>query len=104
MNINQRALEAIRGSEITGTNLANLFERMATGITTVGSPGGLLILSYIDPINMPKEGELVPTLTLALKPFTLRSPALGIGTLVTGGPENDPVGEKGELGSPGKSE
>jgi len=75
MEINQQALDAIRGSAITGENLAQLFEKMAAGIETVRSPGGLLILSYIDPKSMPAEGELVPTLTLALKPFTLRQPA-----------------------------
>lgn len=74
MVINQKALNTIRGSAITGPNLADLFEKMAKGVETVGSPGGLLILSYIDPVNMPKEGELVPTITLALKPFTLRQP------------------------------
>lgn len=75
MKINQQALNAIRGSAITGENLAQLFEKMAAGVETVGSPGGLLILSYIDPKSMPAEDELVPTLTLALKPFTLRQPA-----------------------------
>ncbi len=94
MKINQQALEAIRRSKITGENLAKLFERMAAGISTVGSPGGLLILSYIDSKSMPTEGELVPTITVALKPFTLRpSP-----------PETGSVGEKGELGPPGESE
>lgn len=74
MNVNQKALEAIRHSGITGARLANLLEQMATGTEAVGSPGGLLILSYIDPANMPKEGELAPTITLALKPFTTRPP------------------------------
>ncbi len=72
MKINQQSLDAIRGSEITGENLANLFEKMAAGIESVDSPSGLLILSYIDPKIMPAEGELIPTLTLALKPFTLK--------------------------------
>ena len=72
MKINQQTLKAIRDSAITGGNLADLFEKMATGIETVDSPGGLVILSYIDPTKMPTEGELVPTLTLALKPFHLK--------------------------------
>lgn len=74
MNINQKALKAIRDSGISGPRLADLFEKMSVGTKAVGSPGGLLILSYIDPVNMPKEGELVPTITLALKPFTTRPP------------------------------
>jgi len=74
MEINQQALDAICGSAINGPNLAALFKKMAAGIETVDSPSGLLILSYIDPKSLPEEGELVPTLTLALKPFTLRQP------------------------------
>lgn len=74
MTINQKALRAIRDSAIDGPNLGNLFEKMSAGTEAVGSSGGLLILSYIDPASMPKEGELVPTITLALKPFTTRLP------------------------------
>ena len=87
MLINPKALNAICGSPISGPQLADLFARMATGIETVGSPGGLLILSYVDPANMPEEGELVPTITLALKPFTTRPPVPKPPT---------PIGEKGE--------
>jgi len=74
MKINQKALDAIRGSAISGPPLADLFEKMSAGTEAVGSPGGLMILSYIDPANLPEEGELVPTITLALKPFTTRPP------------------------------
>ena len=76
MLINQHALEAIRGAALTGKNLAELFEKMAGGVEVVASPGGLLILNYMDPQNLPAEGELVPTITLALKPFTLKRPAV----------------------------
>jgi len=72
--IHQKALEAIRNAALTGENFALLFERMATGLAGVASPGGLLVLNYLDPNQMPEEGELVPTITLALKPFTLRQP------------------------------
>jgi len=94
MDINFLALEAIRCSQITGARLAGVFEKMATGTKAVGSSGGLLILSYIDPANMPKEGELVPTVTLALKPFTTRLPQ----------PEPEPEGESGPPGIGSSSE
>ena len=74
MQINQHALEAIRNAALTGENLASLFEKMAGGTDAVGAPGGLLILNYLDPDNLPVEGEFVPTITLALKPFTRRRP------------------------------
>ncbi len=76
MAINQHALESIRNAAITGKNFAGLFEKMASDIEIVGSPGGLFILNYMDPENLPTEGELVPTITLALKPFTLKQPAI----------------------------
>lgn len=72
--INSHALEAIRTSQITGPNLADLFEKMTNGTLAVGSSGGLLILNYLNPDQLPSEGELVPTITLALKPFTTRKP------------------------------
>lgn len=99
MKINQQALEAIRDSAITGPNLAALFKKMAAGVETVGSPGGLLILSYIDPQSMPAEGELVPTLTLALKPFTLRRP-VELAPEEPEGPEGHLTGEPKELEPP----
>lgn len=74
MPINQHALKAIRGAALTGENLAGLFERMADSTEMVAAPAGLLILNYIDPRNLPAEGELVPTITLALKPFTKGRP------------------------------
>lgn len=76
MAINQYALESIRSAALTGENLAGLFEKMASGVGVVDSPGGLLILNYMDPQNLPAEGELVPTITLALKPFTLKWPTI----------------------------
>ena len=76
MPINQHALEAIRRAALTGENFAGLFEKMAGSVEIATSSGGLLILNYIDPQNLPAEGELVPTITLALKPFTLRQPAV----------------------------
>ena len=72
MNISQVALNAIRESQLSGPNVAALFERMAENVTVISSQGGLLILSYLPPEVLPPEGELVPTITLALKPFSMR--------------------------------
>lgn len=74
MKINQYALDAIRDAELTGENIAGLFEKMANAVDAVTAPGGLLVLNYMDPNNLPAEGEFVPTITLGLKPFTLRPP------------------------------
>jgi len=68
MKINKFAIEAIRNADFTGENVAALFEKMAIG--AMDSTGSLLILSYVDPDRLPEEGELVPTITFALKPFS----------------------------------
>jgi hypothetical protein len=73
--INQHALDAIRTAALTGPNIAAQFERMAVGAQGVGSSGGMFILSYLDPEQLPEEGELVPVITLSLKPFTTRRQA-----------------------------
>lgn len=75
MAINQHALEAIRTAALTGPNLAAQFERMAVGAQGVGSSGGMFILNYLDPDQLPEEGELIPVITLSLKPFTTRRQA-----------------------------
>lgn len=70
--IHQHAIEAIRKANLTGENFASLFEQMTKGTEGVGAFGGLLILDYTDSNHLPAEGELVPTITLALKPFTTK--------------------------------
>jgi len=72
MPINEHALNAIRTADLTGPNVAALFERMTVGAQGVGSSGGMFILNYLDPDQLPVEGELVPVITLSLKPFTVR--------------------------------
>lgn len=74
MPINELALSAIHSAALSGPNIARQFRRMAEGTEGVGSSGGMLILNYIDPNQLPKEGELVPVITLSLKPFTTRRP------------------------------
>jgi len=74
MPINEYALRAIRTADLTGENIADLFERMVCGTQGVGSSGGMFILNYIDPEALPEDGELIPVITLALKPFTTKTP------------------------------
>ncbi len=69
MVINQHTLDSIRNANLTGPNFATLFKQLAEGNETMDAPGSLLVLSYMDLENLPAEGELVPTITLALKPF-----------------------------------
>jgi hypothetical protein len=73
MPINNYALATIRQSGITGTDFADLFEQLAASMEKTDSSAGLLVLNYMSPDQLPAEGELVPVVTLALKPFTLRS-------------------------------
>lgn len=73
MPINDYALTTIRQSGMTGADFADLFEQLAVSMAKTDSSAGLLVLNYMSPDQLPAEGELVPVVTLALKPFTLRS-------------------------------
>ncbi len=73
MPINNQILDTIRQADLSGANIAELFEQLAVSMAKTDSSAGLLILQFIRQEQLPAEGELVPTLTLALKPFTYRS-------------------------------
>ncbi len=67
MKINQSALDAVFASEIDGPKLARTFLEMRGRLESEGDIGGMLVLTYVD--GEPEEGELVPSITLTLKPY-----------------------------------
>ena len=71
MTINQIALDCIRLSNISGETIANTFAQLLEKLDKAGDQGGMLVLTYVpeDQLGEPNEGELVPSLTLTLKPY-----------------------------------
>lgn len=67
--LNQQAIETLRNSDITGPALVDVFEKMSQGLIGLGAPGGMLNLNFIPPGVVPAEGELIPVITLAVRPF-----------------------------------
>jgi len=106
--LNKQAIEALRNSDITGPALVDVFEKMAQGLIGLGAPGGMLNLNFIPPGVMPAEGELIPVITLAVRPFfnltkrRLAPPEMyGHPPIAEPGPAGCPTGEPGERGSEG---
>lgn len=69
MKLNDAAMQAVYHSDISGPALVSVFEKMAQGLLGVKAPGGMLNLNYLPPDTMPEEGDLIPVITLALRPF-----------------------------------
>jgi len=108
VKLNDAAVKAIYNSDISGPALVGVFEKMAQGLLGVNAPGGMLNLNFIPPDTLPEEGDLIPVITLALRPFrNLRPqhpPERVLKRVVPvrkdnpykEGPQGCPVGEPGE--------
>lgn len=99
--LNQRAIEALRNSDITGPALVDVFEKMAQGLIGMNAPGGMLNLNFIPPDTIPAEGELVPIITLALRPFHNFTRPKPRPPVAPAGPQDCPSGEPGPQGPEG---
>ena len=75
VKLNDAAMQAIHNSDISGPALVGVFEKMAQSLLGVKAPGGMLNLNYLPPGIMPEEGDLIPVITLALRPFRNLRPA-----------------------------
>jgi hypothetical protein len=67
MKINKAALDALFTSEIDGPKLVETFCEMRRRFESEDDVGGMLVLTYVD--GEPDEGELIPSITLTLKPY-----------------------------------
>lgn len=64
MPINAEALNLVKVSGITGDNIANDMATMAEQ----APEGSMLVFTYLPPSGVVKEGELIPSVILVLKP------------------------------------
>lgn len=112
MKLNDAAIKAIYNSDISGPALVGVFEKMAQGLLGVNAPGGMLNLNFNPPDTLPEEGDLIPVITLALRPFRnlrpQRPPERVLKRVLPRkdnpyreGPQGCPVGEPGEQGPEG---
>lgn len=72
MPINQAALQRLRDSQMRGGGVATIFEHLAFGFEQLGAAASQVQIDYQDPADTVVEGDLIPVITLALRPATLQ--------------------------------
>ena len=68
MPIHQPAFDRLRAAKISGDGLVTIFEQMAAGIETLGAATSQLQLDWEKADDQVREGDLLPVVTLSLRP------------------------------------
>ena len=68
MPINQATFDRLRAAKISGDGLTTILQQMAAGIETLGAATSQLQLDWQRPDDEVREGDLLPVVTLSLRP------------------------------------
>ena len=68
MPIHQATFDRLRAAKISGDGLATILQQMAAGIETLGVATSQLQLDWQQPDDEVREGDLLPVVTLSLRP------------------------------------
>ena len=68
MPIHQSTFDRLRAAKISGDGLATILQQMAAGIETLGVATSQLQLDWQQPDDEVREGDLLPVVTLSLRP------------------------------------
>ena len=68
MTIHQATLDRLRAAKISGDGLATILQQMAAGVETLGAATSQLQLDWEKADDEVREGDLLPTVTLSLRP------------------------------------
>ena len=68
MPIHQAMFDRLRAAKISGDGLATILQQMASGIETLGAATSQLQLDWQRPDDEVREGDLLPVVTLSLRP------------------------------------
>jgi hypothetical protein len=68
MQIHSAHLERLSKSPMRGEAVATIFEAMAAGMDVLGAPTASFSLDYQHPGDVLGENELIPVITLSLRP------------------------------------
>ena len=68
MPIHQATFDRLRAAKISGDGLATILEQMAAGIEMLGAATSQLQLDWQQPDDEVQEGDLLPVVTLSLRP------------------------------------
>lgn len=73
MPIAKEGLIRLRDSLMRGEAVATIFEGMVIGMERLGAPTSHLTLDFQHPDDVLDEGDLIPVITLSLRPATVGS-------------------------------
>jgi len=68
MPVHQATFDRLRAAKISGDGLATILEQMAAGIEMLGAATSQLQLDWQQPDDELREGDLLPVVTLSLRP------------------------------------
>ena len=68
MPIHQATFDRLRAAKISGDGLATILQQMVAGIETLGAAASQLQLDWQQPDDEVREGDLLPVVTLSLRP------------------------------------
>ena len=68
MPIHQAMFDRLRAAKISGDGLATILQQMAAGVETLGAATSQLQLDWQQPGDELREGDLLPVVTLSLRP------------------------------------
>ena len=74
MPIHRPTFDRLRAAKISGDGLATILEQMVTGIEMLGAAASQLQLDWQQPDDELRDGDLLPVVTLSLRPATVPSP------------------------------
>lgn len=70
MPINQAALERVKGAKLRPEKVAAILEQLAAVLDVTGAGQTQLNLDYQDPKDSVEPGDLIPYITIGLRPAT----------------------------------
>ena len=68
MPIHHPTFDRLRAAKISGDGMATILEQMAAGIEMLGAATSQLQLDWQQPDDELREGDLLPVVTLSLRP------------------------------------
>ena len=68
MPIHHPTFDRLRAAKISGQGITTILEQMATGVEMFGAAASQLQLDWQKPDDEVREGDLLPVVTLSLRP------------------------------------
>ena len=74
MPIHHPTFDRLRAAKISGQGIATILQQMATGVEMFGAAASELQLDWQKPDDEVRDGDLLPVVTLSLRPAIVPQP------------------------------